>query len=118
MEILVKPYNPQKGKYDQSQNPMRHRLVLPTVYLGMAAGADTPILPNLDARPTSATDLGAQKRSPHVFKRDNTEEVDTWGTMSEPFTLENTYYQLFQPEPTLENYGKSPPRYPTASSEF
>jgi hypothetical protein len=112
MEILVKPYNPKKGKYDQSQNPARHCLVPPTAYLGMAAGADTSILPNLDARLTSVTDLGAQERAPHVFKRDNTEEVDTWGTMSEPFTLENAYYQLFQLEPTLENYGKSPPMLP------
>jgi hypothetical protein len=68
MEILVKPYNSQTGKYDQSHNPMRHHPVLPTAYLHMAVGADTSNLHNLDARPTSVTDLGAQEHTPHVSK--------------------------------------------------
>jgi hypothetical protein len=119
MEILVKPYNLQNGKYDQSCNPTRHHLVPPTAYLGVAAGADISILPNLDAGLTSVTDLGAQERAPHVFKQDNTEEVDTWQTMNEPFTLENAYTQLFQLEHMLDNYGKSPPpHYPIVDSEF
>jgi hypothetical protein len=34
--------------------------------------------------------------------------------MNEHYTLENTYYEIFQPEPMLDNYGKPPPTLPNA----
>jgi hypothetical protein len=37
------------------------------MYLGMAVGTNTSNLPNLEAHPPSATDLGAQEPIPQVF---------------------------------------------------
>jgi hypothetical protein len=48
---------------------MRHRLVPPIAYLGMAVGADTSNLPNLDACLMSTTDLGAQEHPPMYLSR-------------------------------------------------